>query len=103
MERAGDRGLLDRIPVDQGLLLVLEGRPVHASSPGAEAQQEGACHFAGEHTSIEFQGYLNGAVESGERAAAEIVAALKKARSRQFRLKRGASGIPWFGRVERGI
>jgi monoamine oxidase len=44
---------------------------------GAEAQQEGACHFAGEHTSIEFQGYLNGGVESGERAAAEIVAALK--------------------------
>ena len=44
---------------------------------GAEGQQEGACHFAGEHTSIEFQGYLNGAVESGERTAAEIVAALK--------------------------
>jgi monoamine oxidase len=44
---------------------------------GAEAQQEGACHFAGEHTSIEFQGYLNGAVESGERAAGEILSALK--------------------------
>jgi monoamine oxidase len=44
---------------------------------GAEAQQEGACHFAGEHTSIEFQGYLNGGVESGERAAAEVLAALK--------------------------
>jgi monoamine oxidase len=44
---------------------------------GAERQQEGACHFAGEHTSIDFQGYLNGGVESGERAAAEIVAALK--------------------------
>lgn len=44
---------------------------------GAERQQEGACHFAGEHTSIDSQGYLNGAVESGERAATEIVAALK--------------------------
>jgi monoamine oxidase len=44
---------------------------------GAERQQEGACHFAGEHTSIDFQGYLNGAVESGERAASEILAALK--------------------------
>ncbi len=44
---------------------------------GAERQQEGACHFAGEHTSIDFQGYLNGAVESGERATAEILAALK--------------------------
>src|SRR5262245_56495331 len=44
---------------------------------GAERQQEGNCHFAGEHTSIDFQGYLNGAVESGERAAGEVVADLK--------------------------
>ncbi|MDX6590600.1 MAG: monoamine oxidase, partial [Solirubrobacterales bacterium] len=44
---------------------------------GAERQPEGGCHFAGEHTSIDFQGYLNGAVESGERAAGEILAALK--------------------------
>jgi monoamine oxidase len=44
---------------------------------GAEGQQEGRCHFAGEHTSIDFQGYLNGAVESGERSAGEILAALK--------------------------
>jgi monoamine oxidase len=44
---------------------------------GAERQPEGACHFAGEHTSIDFQGYLNGAVESGERATSEILAALK--------------------------
>jgi monoamine oxidase len=35
------------------------------------------CHrivFAGEHTSIKWQGYMNGAVESGRRAAAEIAA-----------------------------
>jgi monoamine oxidase len=44
---------------------------------GAERQQEGACHFAGEHTSIDAQGYLNGAVETGERAAGEILADLK--------------------------
>jgi monoamine oxidase len=44
---------------------------------GVEGQQEGNCHFAGEHTSIDFQGYLNGAVESGQRAAAEVVADLK--------------------------
>jgi monoamine oxidase len=44
---------------------------------GAERQQEGNCHFAGEHTSIDFQGYLNGAVESGERAAGEVLADLK--------------------------
>ncbi|MBI3696927.1 MAG: FAD-dependent oxidoreductase [Acidobacteria bacterium] len=41
---------------------------------GVEREPEGQCHFAGEHTSVDFQGYLNGAVESGERAANEIVA-----------------------------
>jgi len=44
---------------------------------GAEREAEGACHFAGEHTSIDSQGYLNGAVESGERAAGEILTALR--------------------------
>jgi monoamine oxidase len=44
---------------------------------GIEREPEGNCHFAGEHTSIDFQGYLNGAVESGERAAGEIVVGLK--------------------------
>ncbi|MFJ8237651.1 FAD-dependent oxidoreductase [Ureibacillus sp. NPDC094379] len=29
--------------------------------------------FAGEHTSIDYQGYLNEAVESGERAAQEVM------------------------------
>jgi len=44
---------------------------------GVEREQQGNCHFAGEHTSIDFQGYLNGAVETGERAAAEVLADLK--------------------------
>jgi monoamine oxidase len=44
---------------------------------GAESARSGNCHFAGEHTSQDFQGYLNGAVESGARAAAEILADLK--------------------------
>ena len=44
---------------------------------GAERERSGTCHFAGEHTSIDFQGYLNGAVESGERVVAEILADLK--------------------------
>jgi monoamine oxidase len=35
----------------------------------------GRLFFAGEHTSIKWQGYMNGAVESGRRAAAEIAAA----------------------------
>jgi monoamine oxidase len=40
---------------------------------GIERLQQGNCHFAGEHTSVDFQGYLNGAVESGERVAVEIL------------------------------
>ena len=44
---------------------------------GAEKEASGNCHFAGEHTSQDFQGFLNGAVESGQRAANEILAVLK--------------------------
>jgi monoamine oxidase len=44
---------------------------------GAERERSGNCHFAGEHTSIDFQGYLNGAVDSGYTAASEILADLK--------------------------
>jgi monoamine oxidase len=40
---------------------------------GAEEQVSGACHFAGEHTTQEYQGYLQGAVFSGQRAASEIL------------------------------
>ena len=44
---------------------------------GVEKEAVGSCHFAGEHTSQDFQGYLNGAVETGYRAASEILAAVK--------------------------
>jgi monoamine oxidase len=44
---------------------------------GIEGRREGNCHFCGEHTSIDFQGYLNGAVETGERVADEILGDLK--------------------------
>jgi monoamine oxidase len=39
---------------------------------GAEGLQEGAIHFAGEHTSVDYQGFIEGAVRSGERVAREI-------------------------------
>ena len=39
---------------------------------GAGAVPEGNVHFAGEHTSVEYFGFLNGAVESGERAAKAV-------------------------------
>jgi monoamine oxidase len=37
---------------------------------------EDGVHFAGEHTSTHSQGYLNGGVESGERAAREVLKAI---------------------------
>ncbi|MFM1654104.1 flavin monoamine oxidase family protein [Brevibacillus sp. B_LB10_24] len=46
---------------------------------GIEGESEGDCHFAGEHTSIDYQGYLNGAVETGERTARELLSKLKAA------------------------
>jgi monoamine oxidase len=46
---------------------------------GMEKERQGNCHFAGEHTSQDFQGYLNGAVETGARAAGEILGDLKHA------------------------
>lgn len=45
---------------------------------GAEGEREGNCFFAGEHTSQDFQGYLNGAVETGEKVAAELARELNK-------------------------
>ena len=38
------------------------------------ARPAGRMAFAGEHTSIKYQGYMNGAIETGLRAAAEIAA-----------------------------
>jgi monoamine oxidase len=43
---------------------------------GIERAPERNCFFCGEHTSIDFQGYLNGAVETGERAAGEVLDSL---------------------------
>jgi len=40
----------------------------------ALAHPAGRIVFAGEHTSIRWQGYMNGAIESGQRAAAEVLA-----------------------------
>ncbi len=40
---------------------------------GMEKVRQGNCHFCGEHTSQDNQGYLEGAVETGQRAADEIL------------------------------
>lgn len=44
---------------------------------GVEREPQEGVHFCGEQTSIEAQGYLEGAVETGERAADEIIATLR--------------------------
>ena len=41
---------------------------------GAFGEREGGLHFAGEHCSLENQGFMEGAAESGEDAAAAILA-----------------------------
>jgi len=48
----------------------------YTSFAGVEREAEGTLHFAGEHTSVDFQGYMEGAVESGERAADEVLDAI---------------------------
>ena len=45
----------------------------YTSFAGIAGEREGNLFFAGEHTSVDFQGYLNGAVETGEKAAREIL------------------------------
>jgi monoamine oxidase len=44
---------------------------------GSEGERSGNCHFAGEHCSIEFQGYMEGGAAEGLRAANEILADYK--------------------------
>ena len=43
---------------------------------GYEAAPQGAIHFAGEHCSTDFQGYMEGGAAEGIRAANEVLAAL---------------------------
>ena len=43
---------------------------------GIQGQQEGRVHFAGEQTSLNFQGYIEGGLRSGYRCADEIARAL---------------------------
>jgi monoamine oxidase len=47
--------------------------PGQASFSGSEGERVGNLHFCGEHTSADFQGYMNGGAESGERVATAII------------------------------
>ena len=46
---------------------------------GYEGMRQGNVHFAGEHCSTNFQGYMEGGAQEGQRAANEILSDLKKA------------------------
>lgn len=48
---------------------------------GAEAEPVRGVKFAGEHTSLDFQGYMEGAALSGARAALEVLRSLGRERS----------------------
>ena len=45
---------------------------------GFEGAQQGNIHFAGEHCSINFQGFMEGGAEEGARAASEVLNDFKK-------------------------
>lgn len=48
---------------------------------GAEFEPVGNLHFAGEHCSTDFQGFMNGGAETGRRAAQALLVALGKTRA----------------------
>jgi monoamine oxidase len=69
------RSAWDRHPWSRGsysLLKPLQYTDFH----GIEWEPEGTVYFAGEHASDASSGYMNGAVETGQRAAAEVLASL---------------------------
>ena len=53
----------------------LVGQYTSFAENGAKPELGNRLFFAGEHTSANFQGFMNGAVESGERVATEVLAA----------------------------
>ena len=77
LERQGDGRLLDRATAWTKGSYSYWKVGQYTAFVGRRGAAEGNCHFAGEHTSIDFQGYLNGAVDTGERAANEILADLR--------------------------
>lgn len=52
-------------------------RPGQWSFWSTEGERVGNLHFCGEHTSLDFQGYMEGAAETGSRAAGEILETLQ--------------------------
>jgi monoamine oxidase len=58
---------------------------------GAEGESVGNLHFAGEHTSVDYQGYMNGGAQSGADAAKAVLESVSVKAARLFgRLPRSA-------------
>ena len=76
MERQGHLGLLAQQSWTRGAYSYWQVGQ-YTRFAGSEYQRSNNCHFCGEHTSIDSEGYLNGAVETGQRAAADVLADLK--------------------------
>lgn len=57
---------------------------------GAEGESVGNLHFAGEHTSVDFQGYMNGGAQSGADAAKAVLASVSEKAARLFVKRRFA-------------
>jgi monoamine oxidase len=55
---------------------LLSARPVDVD-PGSGARGRGQSPFRGEHCSLDAQGFMEGGCGSGERAAAEVLVALR--------------------------
>lgn len=51
-------------------------KPGQWSFWGSEGLREGKLYFCGEHTSVDFQGWMEGGAETGARAAGEVLLAL---------------------------
>ncbi|MDF0556636.1 NAD(P)/FAD-dependent oxidoreductase [Kamptonema sp. UHCC 0994] len=60
---------------------------------GVEGERAGNLYFAGEHTSLENQGYMEGGCETGERAAVEILEDLGLSSSAQSLSQRRATNL----------
>jgi len=72
----GDGQIIDGKVVPENSIVPFAGYEGVAEPYNEE--QTGNFHFAGEHTSYEQQGYLGGAVQSGNRVSREIIKALSK-------------------------
>ena len=70
----------DRYPWSRGSYsLIRPGQ--YTAFHGIESLAEGRVRFAGEQSSADWYGYMNGAVESGLRAAGEVLAAVRMRRA----------------------